>query len=529
MRIKRRWIIRLAAGLVGGIVIFLILIGGSDLFGTAGDAGFTPMMLTPDKQIATSIIQTNTAVAQAFRASQTAVQLAFSASQTAVSNTGSNATLTWEALRTRAAATGASIANLTDTPTATTTATPTPSPSPGEPASASDQDAAQILEVSLLSPGGRALGTGEVRIYAPETMKVSEKSRIRVEIELAITDTEAAAALAAPPTIVIQTPVGTLRATEARIDQVGGSRIDLHQIMAARLDGLDIENFIISPAHISEAQPIDIDDVNWWEWDIRPAGPEAIGENSLRISIYLPTTLEENAGIADLLETYPIYIMVEPDDEPETGKAIAGLTPTQREALSQTAQVSPSQPDKSSDGGETNYALYMIAALVLSIIGLGSYHILRHGSKTTQPPGPLQQAQESAGTKLNLFISYSRKDTGFVDRLLADLSKHKLEAWRDTSDITAGLAWDREIQNALNTCTHVLFVASENSVKSENVANEITFARDKDKPVIPLVLDNCEMPITVYRAQRVDFRGDYQPAFAKLMRHLGIETEDANT
>jgi hypothetical protein len=54
------------------------------------------------------------------------------------------------------------------------------------------------------------------------------------------------------------------------------------------------------------------------------------------------------------------------------------------------------------------------------------------------------------------------------------------------------------------------------------VADEVSFARERKKAIIPLLLDDAPLPLRVHRAQAIDFRSDYAQAFQKLVHNLGI-------
>jgi len=45
------------------------------------------------------------------------------------------------------------------------------------------------------------------------------------------------------------------------------------------------------------------------------------------------------------------------------------------------------------------------------------------------------------------FISYSRQDKAFVDRLADDLRCGGVRVWRDVEEIAPGTNWEREIKN----------------------------------------------------------------------------------
>lgn len=121
------------------------------------------------------------------------------------------------------------------------------------------------------------------------------------------------------------------------------------------------------------------------------------------------------------------------------------------------------------------------------------------------------------------FLSYSRSDADFTARLAADLRAAGLRTWRDAENIPAGANWDREIEKALTTCSHVLLVATPRSVASENVLDEVGLALNREKPVIPLMVETCDLPLRVHRAQWVDFRADYAAALKQLLSQLGVE------
>lgn len=116
-----------------------------------------------------------------------------------------------------------------------------------------------------------------------------------------------------------------------------------------------------------------------------------------------------------------------------------------------------------------------------------------------------------------VFVSYSRQNSEFVLRLVTDLRGKNIPLWLDQTDIPTGKRWDREIEKALETATHFLLVMSQASNDSDNVRDEIDFAIDAGKPIIPILLDDSRPPLRVRRMQYTDFRGEYAPALQKLL------------
>ena len=81
---------------------------------------------------------------------------------------------------------------------------------------------------------------------------------------------------------------------------------------------------------------------------------------------------------------------------------------------------------------------------------------------------------------MKVFVSYSRKDTELVDRLVRDLTMLGHEVWIDRSDLVGGGEdrWRRSIVNTIRDSEAMLIVLSPNSIASENVERELSVAAD---------------------------------------------------
>jgi len=126
------------------------------------------------------------------------------------------------------------------------------------------------------------------------------------------------------------------------------------------------------------------------------------------------------------------------------------------------------------------------------------------------------------------FVSYSNKDSAFVQRLVRDLIKAGTAIWLDKFEIKPGTEWDRAVEAALIACPRVLLVLSPTSATSTNVLDEISVAIRMNKTIIPILYQDCAIPMRVSRLQYVDFSTDYKEGLAALLPHL-VPTEDADT
>ena len=127
------------------------------------------------------------------------------------------------------------------------------------------------------------------------------------------------------------------------------------------------------------------------------------------------------------------------------------------------------------------------------------------------------------GDQGRTFISYAREDSEFGLRLAKDLRAAGLDLWLDQLDIHPGERWDQSVEKALRSSASLLVVLSPTAVGSNNVMDEIAFALEEDKRVIPVLHRACEIPFRLRRVQRIDFTAEYQGGLRLLLRSLGVE------
>jgi TIR domain len=119
-----------------------------------------------------------------------------------------------------------------------------------------------------------------------------------------------------------------------------------------------------------------------------------------------------------------------------------------------------------------------------------------------------------------VFFSYSRADSAFALKLANDLRATGRQSWLDKHDIQTGARWDRSVEEGVRGCSVVVVILSPESVRSENVLDEVSFALDQGKRVVPVLYSACELPLRLRRLQYIDFGGDYADAFRKLCKAL---------
>jgi hypothetical protein len=114
------------------------------------------------------------------------------------------------------------------------------------------------------------------------------------------------------------------------------------------------------------------------------------------------------------------------------------------------------------------------------------------------------------------FFSYSRDDSAFVLQLAKDLKASGAAVWLDQLDIKPGEHWDNAIQSALEHCTSMLLILSPSSVASSNVMDEVSYAIDEGRLIIPVLHRTCNIPFRLRRVQYIDTQTDYPGAVREL-------------
>lgn len=123
-----------------------------------------------------------------------------------------------------------------------------------------------------------------------------------------------------------------------------------------------------------------------------------------------------------------------------------------------------------------------------------------------------------------IFFSYSRFDSNFALKLAKDLREAGADIWIDQLDIPAGNHWDSAVEGALSSAACVLVILSPSSTASTNVMDEVSFALESGKKIIPVLLDDCLAPFRLRRLQRIDFTSDYGAGFNQLVQALNLAT-----
>ena len=110
----------------------------------------------------------------------------------------------------------------------------------------------------------------------------------------------------------------------------------------------------------------------------------------------------------------------------------------------------------------------------------------------------------------HVFVSYSRTDREYVTALASHLEAHGVRVWYDF-EIDTGERFGERIQAAIDGCDAFVVVLTPESVRSPWVKRELARAVRLEKPIWPLMLEPCDIPLEVDGLHHEDVTGARLP------------------
>lgn len=125
----------------------------------------------------------------------------------------------------------------------------------------------------------------------------------------------------------------------------------------------------------------------------------------------------------------------------------------------------------------------------------------------------------------DVFISYYHEDRSFVQRLASALAGRGFVVWYDELGLTAGASFPLVIERALDETRYVALVASARSVerpwvKKERAAVHQRETEEDRRILIPLRIDDSDLPLFVRSTQWCDFRTSFDNGLDDLVGSL---------
>lgn len=123
---------------------------------------------------------------------------------------------------------------------------------------------------------------------------------------------------------------------------------------------------------------------------------------------------------------------------------------------------------------------------------------------------------------MTIFISYSHADKPKVDLLAAYMVKRNATVWVDTWELNVGDSIIQRIQDAITESDALLVVLSNASVESEWCKKELNtgLIRELDEKrvvVLPVLLEDCQIPLFLRDKMYADLRTDFESGLSSIM------------
>ncbi len=131
----------------------------------------------------------------------------------------------------------------------------------------------------------------------------------------------------------------------------------------------------------------------------------------------------------------------------------------------------------------------------------------------------------------DVFISYSRTDKPFVEKLHDALTKHRKSLWLDWKDIPDSAEWRAEIQDGIEKADNIVFVLSPDFLGSFECMMELEFSEEFNKRLIPIVYrdpdDDQQIPPSLASLNWIFFRDtdDFDEAIKKLLDAMATDLD----
>jgi TolB-like protein/Tfp pilus assembly protein PilF len=112
-----------------------------------------------------------------------------------------------------------------------------------------------------------------------------------------------------------------------------------------------------------------------------------------------------------------------------------------------------------------------------------------NGSET-----PASEARPVPNPASATFISYASQDTAVAEALCAALEREGVACWIAPRDVRPGDFYADSIVQAINACSVLVLVLSQNAVDSAHVLREVERASAKKRPIIAFRIDSAPLP-----------------------------------
>lgn len=128
-----------------------------------------------------------------------------------------------------------------------------------------------------------------------------------------------------------------------------------------------------------------------------------------------------------------------------------------------------------------------------------------------------------------VFISYSHQDREFADTLAIQLVRNRVNVWLDKWELRVGDSLLERIQTAIQGSSALLVVLSKASVQSAWCRRELNAGltrelEERQVVLLPLLLEDCEVPLFLRDKLYADFRTNFDDGLRAVLEGVAAVT-----
>ena len=97
------------------------------------------------------------------------------------------------------------------------------------------------------------------------------------------------------------------------------------------------------------------------------------------------------------------------------------------------------------------------------------------------------------GSEPYIFISYSHRNADRASAIIRSLNRAGYRVWYDEG-LIPGREWDENIARIIMGCDYFIALITHEYLASSNCKDELNYARDKNKPILLIYLDEVALP-----------------------------------
>ncbi|GAB4553615.1 MAG: hypothetical protein OHK0023_22830 [Anaerolineae bacterium] len=299
--------------------------------------------------------------------------------------------------------------------------------------SGDDPTPVAVVPFTVRDISGQRVGSGEVAVYGPESIRSDQIAEIRAQI---ITRERSISYAGPLPELPTPTPNLDPQPTATPLPQIARRFTEIWEIMGIGLRGLDLDHFEVQYSGQPDGIAYMRDNAApQWRWTLRPKGAEAVGKNALELYVYRPGVRENRLDIYLETDTIPIEleVLATPND---------ALLPL--------------------------IAVGSIGVLIAVVIGFG---VIRYR----------RSRQRSA------FLSYRRQDSAQLVQAIAEkLRRNGIRPYFDTESIDSAGRFPERLLAAIQQADVFVCLLGATTLESDWVLREIEHAYKVGKLMIPV-------------------------------------------